>query len=76
MKPFSASPKCEKCGGTDIVRAYHQHKHGYGCLCAVHYGLASEHLKDLPPLEVDHHKMYCRGCGFAWQEGVIEECLK
>ena len=61
MKPFSEKPRCEKCGSLDVSRVYHDAKDDGAIYCG---GYPSR----LPAQLVEHHKMHCRGCGFAWQE--------
>jgi len=61
MKPFSEAPKCDKCNSADVSRQYHATDEGYKC---------GEWWSKPPKIVAEHHMMYCRGCGFSWQEGL------
>jgi hypothetical protein len=59
MKPFSQSPRCEKCGGTDVRKEYFEPG---ACQITRHTpcdDVGVEHLHD-----------YCQTCHYQWAESI------
>lgn len=56
---FKAYETCPKCGSTEQHRSYHANTHSLAC-----------DLFEFKPTccDLEHHCMYCRGCGFQWIE--------
>lgn len=61
LLPFVTPPVCVKCGSHDIGRTYHA-----AGVCA--YGCRDDHEW----FDAEHHRLNCRGCGYAWQTRVQE----
>lgn len=65
MRVFSLKPVCDKCRSKNICRTYHSASEDAGKVgssdCRIRFGSA---------LTVEHHVLYCRGCGFTWQEQI------
>ena len=64
MNPFNATPTCPKCGSTDINRVWHDAEE-----CDTHCGPYPGPTYTSRQT-VEHHRLGCRVCNFAWQEEV------
>jgi hypothetical protein len=59
MKPYSESPRCEKCGGTEATRMYYPSATSL-CCCeklGCHKG-------------GEHHHVTCKSCHYMWAESL------